>query len=265
MTDPSCYRVSWEINPWMLGNVGRVDAQLAISQWVNLRDLMKDAGAVIETVTAPSDMHDAVFPANAGFVEGNHFIVSKFAKVERAPEEAFWARAAAALGLWVVDPWDPTNFFEGAGDALADPCRGVVYVGYGQRTSENAIRVLRDHTRRDVVALRLVDPRFYHVDVVLAPLSKGHVMVYPPALDPDSYGTLRERVGEEWIVEVSEEDAAGFACNAVEVGKCLFANWFSKELYATLSGLGYLPVAVPMSEFMLAGGGCRCLVLSIDD
>jgi N-dimethylarginine dimethylaminohydrolase len=138
-------------------------------------------------------------------------------------------------------------------------------MGYGQRTTASAARVLDDFTKRRVVALKLVDPRFYHLDLAVLPLSGGHVLVYPPALDSESYRVLRDCVGKEWIVEVSEEDALGFALNAVEVGKCLFANGFSKELYAILSGLGYLPVAVPMSEFMLAGGGCRCLVLSIDD
>ncbi|MGB8733940.1 MAG: hypothetical protein WCC99_22005 [Candidatus Sulfotelmatobacter sp.] len=46
---------------------------------------------------------------------------------------------------------------------------------------------------REVIPLRLVDPRFYHLDTCFCPLSNGEVMYYPAAFDPESQKRIQDR------------------------------------------------------------------------
>jgi N-dimethylarginine dimethylaminohydrolase len=64
-------------------------------------------------------------------------------------------------------------------------------------------------------------------------------------------------------IEVSEEDAASFACNAVAVGRRIFMNSASAHLQERLRAGGFLPILTPLSEFLKAGGAAKCLTLEL--
>jgi N-dimethylarginine dimethylaminohydrolase len=64
---------------------------------------------------------------------------------------------------------------------------------------------------------------------------------------------------------VDEKDAASFACNAVEANGRIFLNDASPELQAQLINFGLEPVVTPLSEFLKAGGGAKCLTLRLDE
>ena len=67
------------------------------------------------------------------------------------------------------------------GDALFEADGSRLWAGHGPRTDENSLRQLTDLWDVEVVPLRLVDPRFYHLDTGFCPLSHGEVMYYPAA------------------------------------------------------------------------------------
>ena len=58
--------------------------------------------------------------------------------------------------------------------------------------------------------------------------------------------------------------AAGFACNAMPVERRVISSLAATRLEASLAVAGFSTVGLPMSEFMKAGGGVRCLSLPLD-
>ncbi|MGK4422453.1 hypothetical protein ACSLVQ_29805, partial [Klebsiella pneumoniae] len=80
------------------------------------------------------------------------------------------------------------------------------------------------------VALKLADPRFYHLDTCLCPLTGGYVMYFPPAFDDESQKLIAEIVPENKRIVVSEDDALLFSCNAVDLNNHVFMNGASAKL-----------------------------------
>ena len=64
-------------------------------------------------------------------------------------------------------------------------------------------------------------------------------------------------------IEIDEEDAIHFSCNAIVVQNNLILNHASTGLMSKLQSLGFRVVLNPVSEFLKAGGGNKCLALSL--
>ena len=111
--------------------------------------------------------------------------------------------------------------------------------------------------------MNLVDPRFYHLDTCLCPLSGGALLYFPAAFDDPSRALIEVLVPEEKRIAVDEVDALQFCCNAVALDDHVFMNGASEELQQRLRARGLTPVIVPLSEFMKAGGAAKCLTLKL--
>ena len=64
---------------------------------------------------------------------------------------------------------------------------------------------------------------------------------------------------------VTKEDAALYACNAVDLEGHIFFNDASETLQDKLRKIGFTPVIVPVGEFLRAGGGTKCLTLKLQE
>ena len=115
---------------------------------------------------------------------------------------------------------------------------------------------------RRVLALELVDPRFYHLDTCFCPLAPGEAIYYPSAFD--AYGRKVLETHVPHLIPVQENEAQRFGCNAVVVGKTVVLNTGCDRLAKDLRGRGYNPVAVELDEFLKAGGSAKCLTLRLD-
>jgi N-dimethylarginine dimethylaminohydrolase len=205
---------------------------------------------------------DMVFAANAGLAIGGTAVVSHFATKEREPEERPFRAWFEAEGFEIA-PWPWDIAFEGAGDALLDNSRSLIWCGHGWRSSAGAAALLETIFARRVVGLRLVDPRFYHLDTCFCPLADGWLIYYPPAFDAASRQAIAELVPAEKRIEVGEDDARRFACNAVEINGRVFMNGASEDLRRRLRAAGFKPVVTDLSEFIKAGGAAKCLTLKL--
>jgi len=261
MCPPDYYGVDYVINPWMQGQLGRTNRALARRQWDSLRQALS-AGAEIALVKAQPGLPDMVFTANAGMVHGNVAVVSRFRSPERQGEEPFF-RAWFEHNGFSVAPWPKEVFFEGAGDALFDRGRDVIWSGCGFRSDVAAAGLLAKTFGRESIPIRLIDPRFYHLDTCLCPLAGGWLMYYPPAFDASSLEEIGRRVPKEKRIAVSEADALQFACNAVDLDGRVIMNGASQELQTRLRAAGLTPVLTPLSEFLKAGGTAKCLTLKL--
>jgi N-dimethylarginine dimethylaminohydrolase len=261
MCAPDWFGVDYVINPWMEHHVGLTHAERAREQWAELRDfLARDAELVF--VTPQQGLPDMVFTANAGLELDGKAVVSRFRAPERRGEEPYFRDFFATQGFEIVS-WPQEITFEGAGDALLDVSRDILWCGHGFRTDAAAVPLLQTIFGRRTVDLRLVDPRFYHLDTCFSPLSSGHVMYYPAAFDAASRAAIKEVAPPDLRIEVDEADAQRFACNAVEIAGSVVLNDASEALQARLRTAGFTPVLTPLGEFMMSGGAAKCLVLRL--
>ena len=112
-----------------------------------------------------------------------------------------------------------------------------------------------------VISVELVQDRFYHLDTCFCPLSVDSAIWYPAAFDEYGQRVIRHHVKD--LLDVSPEEAAHFACNAVVLGKDIVLADNSPKLAAGLRVRGFRTHELPMTEFIKAGGACKCLTLFI--
>ncbi len=259
MSEPAQFGVEYVINPWMEGQVGRASRETAMRQWQALHAILRELTPVVVQPAAPH-LPDQCFIANAGIVLGDVFVPSLFRVPQRAPEVPHDKAFLATCGLRIVELPDD-QAFEGEGDALFQPGEPLLWAGYGVRSSLEAHRALSKILDVEILSLRLVDERFYHLDTCFAPLPGGRVLYYPAAFDELSLRVIERRVPAEKRLAVAEADALRFACNAVRVGSTIVANHASDALKRRLAEWGFRVMTTPLDEFLLAGGAAKCLCL----
>ena len=259
MCEPRFFEVCYVINPWMEGNLGKVNSKLAQQQWKNLYGIVSELASVslIEPVAGLPDM---VFTANAGLVRNKEVIISSFRHAERQPEAKFFEKFFASLGYRVRRLKEQT-IFEGAGDALFDS-QERLWVGSGIRSVPHALDEIVAALDVEACGLELVDPRWYHLDTAFCPLPQGQAIAYEKAFARKSVAALDHAFGAN-IIWVAEQDARNFACNAIAIGRSIIMHSASAELKFTLKQRGFEVIESDVSEFIKAGGACKCLTLEI--
>lgn len=263
MCAPDHYEVDYVINPWMEGNIHKSSRKRAVQQWQQLHHLLKERSQV-ELVAAEPGWPDMVFTANAGLVLGNTVVLSRFFHKERQGEAPYFKQWFQEQGYTVYElPKDLP--FEGAGDALLDREGRWLWAGYGFRSELDSHPYLAKWLDIEVVSLRLMDERFYHLDTCFCPLTGGYLLYYPPAFDAYSNRLIEMRVPEAKRIPVSEADAVNFACNAVNLDQTVVMNKASDRLKGQLQAAGFQVVETPLNEFLKAGGAAKCLTLRVTE
>jgi N-dimethylarginine dimethylaminohydrolase len=263
MCPPELYDVNYVINPWMEGNVHRSSREQAMAQWEQLHRALTQV-ANVELVTPRAGSPDMVFTANAGLVHRGMVALSSFLHAERQGEEPHFRKWFDDSGFCVRTIPRETPF-EGEGDALFEVDGSCLWAGHGIRTHKSSHQRLSETWKVEVISLRLVDPRFYHLDTCFCCLFGGYVMYFPEAFDADSLARIERHYPEEKRIRVGEADALRFACNAVNVGRTIVLNQISDELREQLQSLGFRVVEVVLSEFLKAGGAAKCLALRLSE
>jgi N-dimethylarginine dimethylaminohydrolase len=272
MTDPGCFEVCYQINPWMKPGDWDADAEAckAAAQYasVKLKAAIEAAGAEVEMVGAARGLPDLVFPANAAVVLDGKVLLARFRHPERQGEEAVFRKSFQRLlrrgRINEIVELPEGLFHEGAGDAIWDAGRQLFWAGYGPRSSHGALKVLEDTFGEEVVPLELASDRFYHLDTCFCPLSGGEVLYYPPAFTPAALAAIRARVPEELRIEASDADAAAFCVNAVNLDRRIVMARAPKALRRRLEARGYEVVEVDLDPFILSGGAAYCMTLRLD-
>jgi N-dimethylarginine dimethylaminohydrolase len=255
MCAPTAYALLYEINPWMsLAN--RPDTALAERQWSALyRTLTEEVGAVVELIPQTAGCPDMVFTANAGVVRGQIALLANFRHPQRQPEEAEFGAWFETHGCRVIAP-SASCRFEGEGDALF--AGETVIAGYLKRSDIGAHRWLSEALETPVLSVQLVDDRWYHLDTCLFPLNAQTLVYFPGAFDDYAQRVLNSNFE---TIAINEEEALRFACNAVVIDNHVVLPSGCPELMTTLEARGYFTHSIDMSEFLKAGGACKCLTL----
>ncbi len=263
MCPPDHYDVDYVINPWMEGNIHKSSRDRAVEQWQKLHHILKDR-SLVDLVEPQRGWPDMVFTANAGLVLGKNVVLSRFLHKERQGEEPYFKQWFESQGYTVHElPKDLP--FEGAGDALLDREGRWLWAGYGFRSELDSHPYLAKWLDIEVVSLRLMDERFYHLDTCFCPLTNGYLLYYPPAFDSYSNRLIEMRVIPEKRIAIEEADAVNFACNTVNIDRVVVMNKTSDRLKAQLTAAGFEVLETPLTEFLKAGGAAKCLTLRVTE
>lgn len=258
MCRPDFFGIEYEINAWMhLENA--VNPLLAHKQWSALYTVYQELGETIDLVEPVAGLPDMVYSANAGLIWNGQVVLSNFRHSQRQREQPLW-NAAFAGRHWNIATLPSNIAFEGAGDGLF--VGDMLFCGYGFRSDANAHDAVGRLLEVQTVPLELVDPRFYHLDTCFSPLDDHSAMFFPGAFSPASADLIRELVDN--AIEVPQDVATGFACNALTLGKTIVSSTATEKLRGVLMACGYELTTLPMTEFMKGGGGVRCLSLPLN-
>jgi N-dimethylarginine dimethylaminohydrolase len=256
MCPPEHFAVSYAINPWM-DPEKPTDAAEAMRQWAGLRQTYLDLGHDVRTIEPVAGLPDMVFAANGGTVIGGTVLGARFRYPQRAREaDAYldWFRDSGYPDVRV-----PDHVNEGEGDILFTG--RTVLAGYGFRSDQAAAAELGQVFGWPVVSLRLVDPRFYHLDTALCVLDADTAMYYPAAFDDAARAAIAGQFTE--LIEAKDEDAEVLGLNAVSDGRHVVLPVQARGLAAQLSQRGFTPVGVEASELGKGGGGPKCCTLEL--
>lgn len=258
MCPPDFYGIHYVINPWM--NLTRpAEHDVACDEWRRLRDALVGAGAAISEMTPVEGLPDMVFTANAALIYGQRAVVAHFRHPQRQGEEEHFRHWLREHSLETLDSPAECSF-EGAGDALF--CGDTLYAGYRQRSDARGHQKIGELLGVRVLPLELVDPYYYHLDTCFCPIATDAAIWFPAAFDDYGQRVIRDNIPK--LIEVPEEEARSFACNAVVVGKSIVTNIGCPRLHEHLRAAGFTPIETPLSEFVKAGGSAKCLTLRLD-
>lgn len=264
MCRPEHFTVSYRINPWM-EPAKPTDTTKALAQWQTLYDTYVALGHEVELIDPVPGLPDMVYTANGGFIVDGRALGVRFRVDERRGEERPFMDWFAAHGFDVVEP---VSVQEGEGDFLL--VGDTILAGTGFRSTGDSHAEVAGVFGREVVSLRLIDPRFYHLDTAISVLDpvegpggveKANIAYLPSAFDEPSLAVLRERYPD--AIEVSDADGAVFGLNSASDGYNVFISPRATGFEAQLRERGYHPVLVDLSELLLGGGGIKCCTLEL--
>jgi len=259
---PRYYQVIYEINPWMDAHHSEkaVNRPLAVKQWLNLHHTLIRLGVFVEYIEATRSVPDHVFTANAGLIYGDKVVLSNFKFKERRKERRKFRQWFEDHSLEVKTL--PRHLhFEGAGDALF--VGDTLYGAYGFRSDYLAhIQVADTLGIKKLHLLKLVEPRFYHLDTCFCPLRSNTALVFPDAFDPESLAVMDAHLN---MVPVPPQEAERFACNAVVINNDIVIPKGCPLTRERLIGENFRVYEVEMGEFIKAGGACKCLTLDLGE
>ena len=264
MCRPEHFTVSYRINPWM-EPAKPTDTAKALAQWQTLYDTYVALGHEVELIDPVPGLPDMVYTANGGSIVDGRALGVRFRVDERRGEERPFMDWFAAHGFDVVEP---VSVQEGEGDFLL--VGDTILAGTGFRSTGDSHAEVAGVFGREVVSLRLIDPRFYHLDTAISVLDpvegpggveKANIAYLPSAFDEPSLAVLRERYPD--AIEVSDADGAVFGLNSASDGYNVFISPRATGFEAQLRERGYHPVLVDLSELLLGGGGIKCCTLEL--
>lgn len=257
MCRPEHFTVSYRINPWMYPQQP-TDTALALRQWQELYRTYQVLGFQVELIDPEPGLPDMVYAANGGFTLDGVAYTARFRHAERAPEGPAYGRWFADHGFRVAEA---ACVNEGEGDFML--VGDTIYAGTGFRSDDASHDELRSIFDREVVTLRLVDPRFYHLDTAFAVLDPAggpaSVAYLPSAFDEASLAILRKRFPD--AILATQADAEVLGLNSFSDGRNVVIASRAETFARDLTDRGFQPHGVDLSELLRGGGGVKCCTL----
>ena len=267
MADPKHFDVEYVINPHMAEHVGGVDRELAGAQWTAVKNTYESLGFPVSVVDPVPGLPDLVFTANQSFpgLLPDGRIAAARAHMhapERRPEVEVVFDWYAANGIESLDLAADPLPFEGMGDAMWIPGQRTIVAGHGFRSSLRAVTALAQCFEADLITVRLIDDRFYHLDTCLQPLDATRALIVREAFDAPSLDLLERTFLT--LIEVPLPEALRLACNGhTPDGQHFLIQSDCPTTASLVQAQGLTVIELDTSEFLKSGGSIFCMKLML--
>lgn len=287
MGDPSHFHIVGGANPFTRnwwGGKKYVHREKAVAQWHQLHDLLVSLGVRVHVMPADERNPGLVYPANAGVLLGERFILSNLIPT-RASERPMYDLFLRRLGYQTVMI---KSRFEGEADffpvgdcylltyGAIKPQRFVPQVGvppwkrvYGFRTERKAKEELQVFLKKgtEIVDFELIEESHYHGDTVFCSFGENreYLLAYLEGLAPESRERCRH-IFKDRLIPLSSRDAFFYAANSYQVKtpeglKLIVPEGVSDQLLSQIRERNVTPITIDVSEFLKKGGGAvKCMI-----
>ncbi len=286
---------------------GHTSRKGALEEWFNLKALIEELGGrVIEIPATEGNIGQvytadfAAFSTNVTFTDDNKILdvnfntlSSRFTNTLRTDEgrlaipaikayetELFQSCYGVIEGSARTKHETSSFAFEGSGDSVLDPFRGIFLAGYSNdlkdpkkgRTDKRAHKQLARVTDRDILSLP-VDNNFFHIDTSQMPLDGGYVLSYRGGVMTKSYNYMCKKLfadygldKDEYLIQVSAHDAAVLASNVIEVKPkvLIVSDEISMNLAKRLENAGFELHGTTLINHRNDGGAGHCIANKIN-
>ncbi|MFN8945942.1 MAG: dimethylarginine dimethylaminohydrolase family protein [Pseudobdellovibrionaceae bacterium] len=265
MVHPQYFDIEYAINPYMkdsAGNLNKVDRQLAVIQWQNLKTAYERIGFSVSVLDGVEKLPDMVFAANQSFPflkgQKKSVILSRMRSEYRQKEVAYFQKFYQSKGYDIYEISNDLTF-EGNGDALIQPGTNEIWGGYGYRTDLKVYDQVAKITGMKVHPLRLNSEFFYHLDTCFSILDAQTVAYVPSAFDSSAIKLIQQKFKRN--IEVHEKEALDFFatnCHSPD-GKHVILHPGAERFRTALKDHGFVPVELDTSEYKKSGGSVFCM------
>jgi N-dimethylarginine dimethylaminohydrolase len=259
---PTYFDVVDRKNPFMTMETP-VDRDKARQQWLTLRQTFEASGLQVHECTPLLGAEDMVFTANPAFAGRNRngdkvAVASRMKHPSRNVEVPAIIERLTQLGYAVDVTIPPSVCFEGGGDAVWHPGQNVLFAGYGWRSDAASHSILERVFEAEIVPLRLVDERFYHLDTALCAIDSDTALIVDEAFDKGGLEELQRRFKR--LLRVDMNEALSMAANAAAgADGSVIIDCAAQMTIEMLQSRGYQLRTVDTSEFRKSGGSVYCM------
>ena len=253
------FRVSWTSHPAVVPC--EIELELACEQHDALRRAIEAAGGSTRTVGFIPGCHDSPFVKDGAVLMSQHGERRALIALPRHSERAMEADRRAQQ-FSDCDHVERTRFqFEG-GDVVRTS-HGRYLLGHGYRSMRNATHQLASFVGAEVFPIALKDERLVHLDMAVAHLPGGELLVARNAISRSDLLRLHELPEVTCVAQVPMMDALDYALNVICIGQTIITSSRSARVRELLERRGYEVVFVALDEFHKSGGGAASLVAPV--
>lgn len=269
VVNPQYFDVKYVINPHMEGNIGDINFDEAHTEWEKLKTAYKNLGLYVHEVPAQEQYPDMVFCANQSLpnikLDGTKEVIMSVMHSPQRKGEVPHIEKVYEESSYNVIHLDESQFadFEGMGDAIWHFKKRLIWGGYGYRSSSNVYAHVAETFNTPVIALELVDEKFYHLDTCLCVLNEETALIYPKAFTEDGLKKIRSLFNT--VIEANQHEAEDlFACNATcPDGKNVLIQKGCLEVNQKLVELGFSVHEFSTDEYLKSGGSVFCMKMML--
>lgn len=265
VVNPEFFDVKYVINPHMEGHIGDIDKKLAMDEWIRLKKAYESLGLYVHEVAGAKEFPDMVFCANQSLpnitADGTKQVVMSVMNADQRKGEVPIIEEVYRESSYEFSYLDDKEFksFEGMGDAIWHFKKRLIWGGYGYRTSIDVYDLISEIFSTPVIALELIDPKFYHLDTCFCVLDEETVLIYPKAFTEEGLKNIRAIFPN--IIEANQHEAEHlFACNATcPDGKNVFIQEGCTEANQAMREAGFTVHEFNTEEYLKSGGSVFCM------
>jgi N-dimethylarginine dimethylaminohydrolase len=263
-------------NPWMKPGE-KIDKPKFLAQWYSFFNKLA-ANSFVQLVTPVKGLQDQVYMNSFMYLphlkKNDVIILSNFMAPGRAGEEAIVGALLKDMGYQVFK-----NPYKYEGEPETKYLHDNIYIGgYGQRSSIDAHKWIRDNFEAKIIPVRVKDEKLYHLDCMCLPMGPENTALCTSLCTPEEIARV-EKVTN--VVSVSLPSAYHGICNSLKVDDVLYNSsnirYLKKidkeyeterkknaDLEKIAHGLGYEVIYVDLSECEKSGAYLSCFVAHLN-